>query len=176
MVSHLVCFCYSCSYWKFERVNSTAIPLGKSTSSTIHEAASLHGVQGMWRLTAPFTAMRIFINDNGKMVSLQNVFSILNYHFRRMQGSSIQNVFDDMFKRFRSRSDTTAICDEKKKEICDIDQNAHTQSPEQNDRSTEVIEVCDSEDDCSNENDDVVFLRQTTNSELAKCGDNQSKW
>ena len=92
-----------------------------------------------------------------------------------MQGSSIQNVFDNMFKRFRSRPDTTAICDEKKKEICNVDQNAHTESPEQND-STEVIEVCDSEDDCSKYNDDVVFLGQTTNSESAESGDNQSKW
>ena len=30
VVAHLVCFCLSCSYRKFERVNSTAIPVSLS--------------------------------------------------------------------------------------------------------------------------------------------------
>ena len=29
VVAHLVCFCFSCSYRKFERVNSTAIPMAE---------------------------------------------------------------------------------------------------------------------------------------------------
>ena len=84
-----------------------------------------------------------------------------------------------MFKRFRSRSDITELCSEEKEEIGDIDQNVHAQLPEQNDSTLEVIEVCDSEDDCpkGNDNDDdVVFLRQTTSSESTKCGDNRSNW
>ena len=94
-----------------------------------------------------------------------------------MQASSIQNVFDDMFKRFRSRSDITEKCGEEKEEIGDIDQNVHAQLPEQNDSTVEVIEVCDSEDDCPKGNDDdVVFLRQTTSSESTECGDNRSNW
>ena len=96
-----------------------------------------------------------------------------------MQGSSIQNVFDDMFKRFRSRSDITEICDEEKEEIGDIDQNVRTQLTEQNDSTVEVIEVSDSEDDCPNGNDDdddVVFVRQTTSSEPKKWGDTQLNW
>ena len=95
-----------------------------------------------------------------------------------MQGSSIQNVFDDMFKRFRSRSDITEICDEEKEVVGDIDKNVHPQLPEQNYGTVEVIEVCDSEDDCTDGNDDadVVFLRQTTSSEPRRCGDSRSNW
>ena len=98
-----------------------------------------------------------------------------------MQASSIQNVFDDMFNRFRSRSDITEICGEEKEEIGDIHQNVHAQLPEQNDSTVEVIEVCDSEDDCTNGNDDdddddVVFVRQTTSSEPKRCGDTQLNW
>ena len=79
------------------------------------------------------------------------------------------DVFDDMFNRFRSRSETTEICIQEKKEIVDIEHQI-VHSPKQN---IEVIEVCDSEDDCSNSNDDVVFLRKTS-SESTKCGDDRS--
>ena len=79
-----------------------------------------------------------------------------------MQSSTIQNVFDEMFTRFRSRTETLSETERSR-----IVETTEAQKPQATD-DVEVIDVCDSDDDCPkddeimDDNDDVVFVGHVT--------------
>ena len=87
-----------------------------------------------------------------------------------MQGSSIQNVFDQMFNRFHSRTQNpensvpdTPIEDESLVTSSgETKEHGNEKEVENACAEIEVINVCDSDDDCDQgDGDDVVFVGQT---------------